>query len=516
MSRAAIAAAALLAVYLARLDDVAGLIVDDAWYVLLARAIAEGDGYALTSSALAPIVPSVPPGFPLLLAPVFLLSPDFPANVWLLKGVSVAAMMATSALAWRYARAQGLDSETAGLVAVATALTPGLVFLATSTVMAECAFACCQLAAVLLVGRSLAGDAGREWPALVTGALAAAAALLVRTAGIAVVSALVLALVWERRWRQALVFACVVLVCVAPWAIYSRAHPSTREQRAAHGGSIAYGYAELLRMRRGGLAASGEAGPEELLASLPGRVVDVLGRDVAGIVVPTLLRGASESGLEVVALGGPSTLMPGSMGNTAATVALSLALSAVIAVGLAAAVRRRPGGAPWVIPATIAMVLVVPSRSFRYVLPLSPLLLVELARGARVLGRARGTRVARVLLLVVVGLFVAEHGLYVVRRQAGPPPEWIADAREADDLLRWMRERLRGEGAVASTNPAMVYLHTGRKGVASDDPRGNWTRWRAAGVRWVAALRHAPLPPASLGYRVVYRSARHGLWVIEI
>ena len=49
----ALAAAMLLtlAVYLLRLDRVAGLVVDDAWYVLLGQALARGEGYRLVSSA---------------------------------------------------------------------------------------------------------------------------------------------------------------------------------------------------------------------------------------------------------------------------------------------------------------------------------------------------------------------------------------------------------------------------------------------------------------------------------
>ena len=35
--------------YLPRIDDVCGLFSDDAWYVLLARALATGEGYTLTN-----------------------------------------------------------------------------------------------------------------------------------------------------------------------------------------------------------------------------------------------------------------------------------------------------------------------------------------------------------------------------------------------------------------------------------------------------------------------------------
>ena len=51
---AALTLLAAACVYLLRLDRVAGLVVDDAWYVLLGRALAQGDGYRLISSAAIP------------------------------------------------------------------------------------------------------------------------------------------------------------------------------------------------------------------------------------------------------------------------------------------------------------------------------------------------------------------------------------------------------------------------------------------------------------------------------
>jgi hypothetical protein len=67
----AVTAAALalaLTIYGLRLDHVVGLIVDDAWYVLLAKALATGQGYTLINSPTPGITPFYPPGFAALLS----------------------------------------------------------------------------------------------------------------------------------------------------------------------------------------------------------------------------------------------------------------------------------------------------------------------------------------------------------------------------------------------------------------------------------------------------------------
>src|SRR5688572_19147561 len=83
-----------LPVYLLRLNGAAGMMIDDAWYVLLAKSLADGSGYKLISSPSVAILPLYPPGFPALLSLMFRASSDFPQNVPLLKSVSIAAMMA--------------------------------------------------------------------------------------------------------------------------------------------------------------------------------------------------------------------------------------------------------------------------------------------------------------------------------------------------------------------------------------------------------------------------------------
>ena len=246
---------AVAAIYLLRLDHVAGLVVDDAWYILLARSIAQGTGYGLINSPEPGLLlPPNPPGFALLLSLVFAIQSSFPANVIPLKLVSVVSMFALGILCYRYGSGRSLPRPLAAALAFAVVITPAFVFLATSTVMSECVFALTQLAAVLTLDRSVETS---SQPRAFGAGLLAGASLLIRTAGLPISVGGLLYLLWRRRWRQAAVFAAAVALCSTPWLIYSRLHAPTQAQREAHGGAHAFTYGSEFWMRWAGQPSLG-------------------------------------------------------------------------------------------------------------------------------------------------------------------------------------------------------------------------------------------------------------------
>jgi hypothetical protein len=111
-----------------------------------------------------------------------------------------------------------------------------------------------------------------------------------------------------------------------------------------------------------------------------------------------------------------------------------------------------------------------------------------------------------------VTLHLLDHGMYRMHVQNAV---WLEDAREVDQVIEWMQRELKEPGSVASTNPALVFLRTGRRSLAIDDARGRWPAWRALGVRYVVSLRSQELPAPSLPYRVLFKTPRSGLWVVE-
>src|SRR4029079_9239449 len=96
----AVALVAVLIVYLLRIDSVAGLFVDDAWYMVFAESIASGQGYRLINSAAAHVLPAVPPGFSLVLAPIVALVPGFPNYVIWMKLLLITSTLVAGVTCW--------------------------------------------------------------------------------------------------------------------------------------------------------------------------------------------------------------------------------------------------------------------------------------------------------------------------------------------------------------------------------------------------------------------------------
>ncbi|HEX5068830.1 MAG TPA: glycosyltransferase 87 family protein [Vicinamibacterales bacterium] len=499
----------VLGVYLARLDSVAGQYVDDAVYVMGAKAIASGLGYHMISAPtpeMAAILPAFPPGFSVVLGFVFALVPAFPANVLALKLVSVAAMLGVGALSFLYYRDRSLPRSFALAVAIAVVITPAFVFLAASTVMSEPVFTLAELTAIVLIGRR------RPMP----GGVAAAVAALVRSAGLPILAAGAI-WYWTRRDRRsAVTFLLTAGVLLLPWMIYARVYAAPIELRTAHGGAFVTSYAEQFWMTKAGETQSGRITPGDLPARIGASLVDIFGRDTGAIVLPVLYRSPIESGMETMSVGGRrSDFTQGSMGNTTGTMIVSALLSLLALAGFAQRWRRGASGAgvsDWFVPLALVPIAVFPHWAYRLVLPLTPFLYGYLIDGLQAI-TAAWTRVLRIALPCIIGLHVADHALYGLRIDESV---WRADARERDGVIRWMQDTLTEPGAVASTNPPLIFLHTGRRGVVNEDARGRWEAWKKLGVRYVVDLMGSELPDPALGYRVLLTTPRSRFWVVEI
>jgi hypothetical protein len=201
------------------------------------------------------------------------------------------------------------------------------------------------------------------------------------------------------------------------------------------------------------------------------------------------------------------TAQIGSMGRGAAIATVSLLLSGVMLGGWLAAKREWLSMPALLIAASLALIGLVAAQTFRYLVPLAPYLLWFLWRGLR------GGAVARIAVLCLVGFNLLDHTFYIHQKLTGTPG-WLEDAAEVDEVLNWMSANLTEPGAVASNNPGLVYLRTGRKAVANAN--ASRPAWQALGVRYVVALQPAEQPGPSLGPRTLFETASRRLWIVQI
>ncbi len=424
-----VAALALLLGIFAMNDVPIGVFQDDGHYMILARALAHGDGYRYMNLPGAPAATHFPPGYPLLLAPLWWLAPRFPGNVAYFKLLNV-ALLPVAALAIRVLarRIGGLGPVAASAVAVASVASVPVLFL-NGLLFSETAFMAALCATLIAVDRSLASAAAPPPRTLFLLGLAVGALSLLRTVGIALLPAALAVLLVRRRWRDAVLLVAGVLVLLAPWqwwaSVNARAVPDV--VAGAYGG---YGPWLADAWHTGGLAFMRSV----VVENLRGMLIPLTLFGLAG--APVAVKGIAVGALVVLAGAGAHHLWP-----------------------------RAPVTLLFLLPYG-ALLLVWPFPPDRFLWPLWPIILMLLTVGTTHLGAATApapTRHAvRLVSAVLAVLFVVWH----VR--TWPAHSWEAGERSMAHMgiaAAGVAAALPRDGLVASDQDAMVHLYTGRPAV---------------------------------------------------
>ncbi len=195
--------AALAVIYgIAWLTPAVGLYRDDGVYLVTAKAIAAGHGYAAPQTKF-------PPLFPAVLALFTLVSQQ---TQWL-KLLPLLCSIGWLALTYKLLLKMGATKNGALMLIFLAAASPMVVFLATN-LLSETLFALLLTAALLML---------LEDRAFFAGALAGLATLT-RVAGVPLIFACILTLVIRRRLRSAVIVTAVAMLIVAPWFGWSLAN----------------------------------------------------------------------------------------------------------------------------------------------------------------------------------------------------------------------------------------------------------------------------------------------------
>jgi hypothetical protein len=181
---------------------------DDGHYYSAALSLAEGRGYRAASVPGEPRLTRFPPGLPSFLAPFVQNRAVLSLLLWLLAPCSLA-------LVFFWGRQQGLSHTAAAMVCLPAGAFPAFVQ-ASANLLPDLLAWTLVLATVYIVEQD-------SRAATVLGALAAAAAYLTNDTLLPALSALVLYLVFRRRYLQAALYATGLLSVCLVWLAYVRA-----------------------------------------------------------------------------------------------------------------------------------------------------------------------------------------------------------------------------------------------------------------------------------------------------
>lgn len=476
----------VLLLWAPRLGGPMDLRYDAGVYYILGTSLAEGRGYRLLNEPGAPEAVQYPPGLPALVAAHQLaLGTSDPDEVgpWLRRTFCLlyaAYAVACYALARRWLR-PGL--------ALAAAMVPTLhafSFLLSNLLFAEVPYA---LAGVLLalVAERAASDPERPRDLALAG-LFGAAALLVRTAGVALLAAWVGQALLRRRWRSALARGLVALVPFVAWQAHvARVHASEDWRRPVYEYQRApYQFYNVTYAENVSLAAPFK--PELGLAT----TADVASRTLFNARLMPYSLGESVSS----SLSYWSRMLLRTQQLTLGRVLVSpgrgywalVGLGALAAWGLVLLARQGAWIGPLYVAASTVLICSTPwpAQFTRYFTPLQPFLgiglCVALSTLATYAARRGWPRLARGVIVGVLALaFVAqafavqsayrylhaEGATHVAGAGRVGPRQFYYDADWAawDEAVDWIGAHAPPDAVVATIGPHGVWLRVGRRAV---------------------------------------------------
>ena len=416
-----------------------GVFQDDGIYVILGKALASGEGYRYLNLPGAPYATHYPPGYPLFLAALWKLSPEFPRNVAAFTFANAGFLSLAAFGTFVFARRRlGLSALGSALVAIGgTVSVPAIIF--GVFVLSEPMFMACLLPVLIYAERQ--ADQGGWREALFVG-LAGGALAMIRTNGLFVVPAFALVLLMRRRFVPAGLALAGAAVFLVPWKLWV----------AAHGADVP----PILL---------GKYGPYDTWAM---NAIRDHGLPFVWDVVVRNLR-ALYGMVWVMFLGGPEA-------PNVARLPAAVAATAVLAIGAWRLARRAPVTS-WFLAAYLALVLIWPFEPTRFVWVLLPIFAAMLALGIQAVvtlaPQNAAARVARGAALAACASLMVGFALYNVngvrQRWRDSVPKVTAD--RATPVVEWVRKSTNPTDLVATEDDALLYLYTGRRSI----PVGTFT-----------------------------------------
>ncbi len=407
--------------------------MDDAYYIEMARSLAAGRGPVihLNEIVLAWRPDIFPVGFPLLLSPLVMLNATSVQIFKIVPVLALAALVPVCLLLTRSAAARNRLALTA-----LVCLNPWTIGFATR-VFSDLPFAAVSLAAVMLfLHLANTPRTGRLGFAVLV--IMSAAAIMIRSIGLALPVAMVAYWLVHRRWRQALFLGGGVIAALLPHAMVSR---------AAGGGLITRGYLHQVFAGDGTLGSRLALMFENLIGylhELPVVMLPVFGNPLADL--------AGRAGLGTIY--GPLQLAAGCV------------LVGAIVWGLVVAGKRDTGRARFlgIYLAVYGGVLLnfsgYPSGvQPRLLLPILPLLFLVLLEVMDQVAGARRDRVFWPALLLLLSMSLVHNGYRAARPLSSTPDASGMVFKNPGLGAGWIRDNTGGEDLVMVRWPLRQHIH---------------------------------------------------------
>ncbi len=410
---------------------------DGVGYAVLGASMAEGRGYREIDKPDQPRHAHFPPGYPAILAVVWLAAGRSEAVA---HGVSIVATVLAVLLAWRWFRSLYRPGLAVGL-ALALAFNWTWARIG-GEILSEPVYQFWQMLALVIAGElSRRGGMGK---AIALG-LVLGAATLTRYVGVCLALAIAVDLALQRRFREVFVSGLLAALVMLPWVVWmALTERSTHLELLPGGGGLVSTIAQqsLFYLRR-----------------IPDQIVGPF------VEVGTIYR---RSGPVVVAV------------HVWAVLATGLVLAGwlrCLRVGRLVGPRRLDGAskARFSHPSrrrivslwgflTLALLLIWPfTEAGRFLVPLVPALVVGAVEGVTgVLARVKLRRRARRWAVAAVVAVSMPYSAYAVLSHRA---EIARQGYEPfDEACRWLSGSGRAFGLVLTKHPAEVYWQTGRQG----------------------------------------------------
>jgi hypothetical protein len=412
-----------------------GLFHDDGVYLVTAKSLAEHGTYSIESLPTPILQTKYPILYPLILALLLKINPNIPANLWLLKLSSLIFAIAWFYLIYRFISQR--YSRVLAYIALAFIMASPWILYMSASLLPDLLFS------ALCLGCAMVLDKSRHhiprYREILIAALLAGAAFLVNAKGITIIIAAILFLVIQRKWKQLILFGCVVAVTCLPWLVWQSIIPAPGDPILRYYSKLSYPAGHILGNYSLGQAA------HVLNINIRGTILEFI--DLIGIYLP----------------------------NAPRTYILLYGLACLSVAGFWLSIRAQITTVDLWFAVHVGMLLLWVWPPGRYLIPLLPIFLCYVGLSAyNLVGRCSQVLKPR---LVTIGLTLCFLVIAYSTTYQAAVFAWeknsvaITSGRDPEDwqaiktLCAWIRQNTKPNAIITTNLDPLVYLLTDRKSI---------------------------------------------------